>query len=412
VSASNCPNGHTVEEGHRFCPACGAEVSTDAVVEPSESAPITGKRKWAVPLAIGLAALFVGGIAVGLLNLGTGTPPESQPVVNPTQGLPTAEEQCQDEMESWLNYLIENGDPALNEMSFTFGTQSREGQFLMRLYGDTLASSYQVGIDQTRIDVVWPRIIEFCAQIGVSNNSDALAGSVEESNPPDTQPPTTPNSVARIQPDGCTEDTSALMPGEAAVCLYHYWQDHLRTVPIGLATSAAVEQIFEEPYTVDLLLSGCEEWLPDWPSSVCEFIDEAGSVSVQMYLYPSAGGAWYVDSVGFDGIPPVEQSATTPAGLSPEECPQEPTPGSVVGEQAARCLYHAWSVDDHVLARAYASDEAIEDLFEFPSEPSDWEWGGCDVSCVWLAPGVWVDMFMGSNPDGSLRVEEILFSDR
>ena len=133
----------------------------------TEPSPPTrsGIRKWGALLLAGLIGALSGGLIVGLTMSQTDTTAES---VNNESGIASeplsAEMQCQDEMAGWLDYLSRYGNPAFEELAFTYGAQSLEATFLIRLFGDMQASALRVGMDQTFSEVVLPRIVEFCGQ--------------------------------------------------------------------------------------------------------------------------------------------------------------------------------------------------------------------------------------------------------
>lgn len=112
-------------------------------------------------------------------------------------------------------------------------------------------------------------------------------------------------------------------------------------------------------------------------------------------------------------------TATAEAGVTePDVCPGPPAE-SPTPEIAAQCLYVAYKAGDPGLAGFYASEEAIDSMFETPWEPPEWSFQGCEdtqtvqPTCGYFIPdsshGVGVEMLMSYGASMGAAVMEVAF---
>ncbi|NMM23271.1 MAG: hypothetical protein HHJ11_07200 [Phycicoccus sp.] len=115
-----------------------------------------------------------------------------------------------------------------------------------------------------------------------------------------------------------------------------------------------------------------------------------------------------------------ESAAPGPANQTCSAAPKE----VVGGEQAARCLYQAWTNEDRPLAGVYASIPAADYLFGLTPDLT-WQWQGCgeiasspgEYACQWFAPtdvkdvGTTFLMVLGGSPALGNTVMRIEASD-
>lgn len=145
-----CANGHPLENGQRFCGACGAAAVSSSLSE-TETQPVAGstsrrRLRWWLPAGAVLAALVVAAVLGNQSRL-SGGQQDTAAATPAARFSPTAQSECARKTYLLLQNMADNGfDQALiKDVRFTFGTESDVYKAVLASFFDLRAYAQRQG---------------------------------------------------------------------------------------------------------------------------------------------------------------------------------------------------------------------------------------------------------------------------